>query len=139
VARLSTTIVIGAFRCVLLLYPSDFRERFGDCMACVFEESCHTAYKESGWGGFWVFLLEGLADVAIAATAERCTQVGSRIGITNRLSLGATLTIHTALFSILLWLGFHAPPVSPSFCGQKIKSSNAVLSVHASRSPESGR
>jgi hypothetical protein len=77
-------------------------------------------------------LAKALADVTTTGAAERFAQVGPKIGITSRVSLAATVAIHATLFFLLLWLGFHAPPVVPSrdeVCSGKPAPSTAAKHI----------
>jgi hypothetical protein len=115
----SAHIANRVFNFALTLYPAEFRERYAECMACVFSEACAEEYRRSGAGGVLVLLAKGLGDVAKSATGEHIALVAPKVGFTSRVSFGATLAVHAVLLSLLLWFGLHAPPVVSSRCERK--------------------
>lgn len=128
----SARIANRVFEFALRLYPVDFRERYAECMACVFSESCEAADERSGVLGVLSLLARALADVALTSSAERITDFAPRVGFTSPVSVGAAFAIHAVLLSFLLWLGIHSPQIVPTSCERKIQSNSTIATGSAS-------
>jgi hypothetical protein len=123
---------------LLHLYPSDFRQAYGDAMTCVFNESLSDAVAQSGTAGVFKVWQHSLADLATAALAVWGSRFMITLGIEQRTSLGASIVLHTVIVFSLIWMGvnaggLHPRPSTTPVCG-KVKvahssSSSAPRSV----------
>ena len=60
-----------AFACLIGLFPSEFRDRFGDEMASVFHDQWCDALERAGWRGTTALWLRTIPAIVHAAAAER--------------------------------------------------------------------
>ena len=82
------------YRALLLLYPKAFREKFGDEMACDFEEATSEAWAARGWIGVLTLVALVAADLMRTAVSQWL-----RTGWPAALALSGTLT---AAYSVLI-------------------------------------
>ena len=103
----------------------------------MFEDSCDAAYSRSGVSGVCIVLMSAFVDVLATAMKERISGFGLKVGITNGVSLGVTLALHVTVLSVLLWVGFHAPPVPHSSCDQKPRPTKQLKAHNNKNVPNS--
>jgi hypothetical protein len=96
------------YRVLLMCFPGEFRQAYGDSMIYVFEEGLANAVTRSGWFGFVAFWLFTLGDLAKAISAEQVSFLAARSGIERKSSLGVSLAIHGLVLVSLIWMGIHA-------------------------------
>ena len=118
---------------LLRLYPADFRQSYGDAMACIFEESLSQTFANSGPAGVLKLWLHALTDLARTALAEWASLFMVNIGIEQQRSLGASIAINIVLFSLVL-IGvnagrLHPRPSTTSVC-ERLKVAPSSSSAH---------
>jgi hypothetical protein len=128
--RQNTAFATRLYGILLHLYPSDFRQAYGDVMTGVFEESMSDAHAHGGTAALLKLWLHALTDIMTVALAEWNSRLMLGLGIEQRASLGATIAIHTiVLFSLILMGvnagGLHPRPSTTPVCG-------SVKPAHAS-------
>jgi hypothetical protein len=63
-----------AFRCLVILYPSDLRHEFEDDLIEVFSQQIETAWEENAWlgiAGAWLNVLADYSAIALPCLAVR--------------------------------------------------------------------
>ena len=112
---------------LLRLYPLEFRQAYGEAMACIFEESLAEARLQSGCYGVFRLGLDTLADLAKTVLTEQASRFAAAFGIEQKASLGVSVAIHGVLLAGILWVGFHTiHPVRNSCYEQKITRASAM-------------
>lgn len=112
---------------LLVSFSWEFRQAYGDAMACVFEENLAEARARSGRFGVFSVLIYSVVDLAKAALTERLSNFAAARGIERQASLGASFAIHGILLSGLIWVGLHTVhPIHNSCDAQKIARPSAL-------------
>ena len=73
----SVTLSIRLYEILLRVYPRAFRQRFGESMAKVFEESCQAAFAESGAPGVLGLWRCAFLDLASSSLGEHWSRYGA--------------------------------------------------------------
>lgn len=132
--RQDTAFAARLYEVLLHVFPSEFRQAYGDVMTCVFEESIGDAYAKSGSAGVLKLWLHTITDLTTAAVGEWASRLMFSVGIEQRTSIGATIAIHAiVLFSLILMGisagGLHPRPATTPACGK-------VNISHSSSTPQ---